>query len=634
MKKRLLIVTEDIIQIQTFSGKIGNLYSILYQIILKFKLRLAIFILHHQYDITVLSTDKYAYKNATFLSYSDQLDPSKMVGYKPLAWKIYKAIDQLISDADKNFSKLNSISLIGLWQNKITSRLMNYYLDYLELITRLVVSRKYSHLLILGNSVQEQVANFLSSQYQFKLLNYSAINLNSLTNIFFRYFRQREITKKLEIFKIQSQRTGLSQKLFSNSVLLSVDLFRHLKTLIPVYNQLQQFGAKPLFIADELAMDTYLKNLEAENSNYVFLANFLSKKDIENNVAKWQPITDGINEAVIKSIDLKPKDVETLFLKLIFPEVSPIIRQGLILSRLYLLAGEKLITTLKPKSVIVAADVRLTELSLSYLAKAHSLSSLTVSPRTMMFADEPYQYNLTDFISVTGSYAQNQLIKLNVLPERIIINGDPSYDYFNYLSKNFSRKKSFQRLGIRPVQKKIILLISERPNLYLTKKEKRDYFLQVSQAMKDYPEFLLVVKPHPTEKKYRLMEELRQWGITNAIVSDNQKIELFNLIKLSSIVVMIWSMTGLEAMMLKRPVIIVNPHKKNFDKYIPYLKNKAAVEANTSSSLSEYLDIYSNHQHLETKKLIALGLKFSEHYIRKPDGQVAQRIAQFVLEKN
>lgn len=633
MKKRLLLVTEDIIEIQTFSGKLGNLYSFLCQLLLKLKLKLAIFILHRQYDITVLSTDQHVSRSATFLSYSQQLDPSQMGDYKPLAWEIFRKIAKVIYQADRDFSRDNSIPLISLWENKITSRLMNYYLSYLELLTRLITVNQYSRVLILGNSVQEQIAKFLSRQHQLKLLNYSQINFNGLTKIFFRYFRHREISKKLNIFKTQAQQPKLPLKSLPHPVLLSVDLFRHLKTLIPLYQKLHKLKVKPLLIADELLIASYLKNSKAENLNHIFLANFLSVEYIEDKIIKWQPITNLIHQRVAKSIGIKPKNIETLILNLAFPEISPIIKQGLILSKLYLLAGEKLFNILKPKYVIVAADIRLTEVSLSYLAKIHKVPSMTVSPRTIMFPDEPYQYNLTDYISVTGPDAKNQLIKLEVPNQKIIISGDPRYDYFSYLAKKFSAKKALLKLGIKPTKKKIILLISERPNLYLTKKEKKDYFLLVSQAIKNLPNTILVIKPHPTEKKYRLVEELKQWGIANTIVSDNQKIELFDLLKLSSVVVMVWSMTGFEAMMLKRPVIIVNPHRKNFDKFIPYLKNQAAVEANTISSLFQNLDIYLNPQNSKTKQLIASGLKFSQHYIKTPDGQAANRVCQALAVK-
>lgn len=628
MKKKLLLVTEDIVEIQTFSGKFGNLYSFLYQLLLKLKLKLAIFIFHRQFDITVLSTDQQVSSSATFLRYSEQFDPSKMDKYKPLAWALFRNIARIISQVDREFSQVNSIPLMTLWENKITSRLMNYYLNYLELLTRMVTSGQYSHVLILGSSIQEQIAKFICRQHQLKLLNFSFVNFNFLTKIFFHYFRQREIAKKLNNFKTQAQQPKLSIELLRHSVLLSVDFFRHLKTLIPVYQRLHELKAKPLFVVDELLISSYLNNSQAGKSNYIFLANFLSVAEIETKIIEWQPFANNIHRRVAKSLLREPKNIETLILHLVFPEISPIIKQGLILGKLYLLAGETLFQTLKPKSVVVAADCRLTELSLSYLAKIHQIPSFTVSPRTIMFEDEPYQYTQTDYIFVPGLRAKNQLIKLNVPAQKIIISGDPRYDYFDQLAKKFSSKNTLLKLGIRLTKEKIILLISERPNLYLPIKEKKEFFLLVSQIIKNKPDTILVIKPHPTEKKHRLLEELRQWGITNAIISNNQKVELFDLLKLSSVVIMVWSMTGLEAMMLKKPVIIVNPHRKNFDKFIPYIKNKAAVEANSLSDLSEYLDIYCNQQNPKTKKLISSGLKFSQQYILKPDGLATERVCQ------
>lgn len=626
MKPKLLLVTEDIIEIQTFSGKLGNLYAIFYQLFLKLKLKLAILVFQRHYDITVLATDQYFPCSATFSRYSEQLEPDKMDAFKSLAWSIFNNLANSIDQADR--------PLFTFWQNKITSRLMNYYLSYLELLTRLISSDQYSHILILGNSVQEQIAKFLCRQHQRKLINFSLINFNSLTKTFFRYFRQREISKKLNNFKIQSQQPKLSFKLLSQPVLLSVDLYRHLKTLIPVYIKLQHYQLKPLLIADELLIGTYLKNSQAANLNYIFLANFLSIEIIKAKISEWQPVVNLIYQRATKAVTAdNSNSLEALILNLSFPEISPLVKDGLVLAKLYLLAGENLFSTIKPKAVIVAADIRLSEVSLSYLAKIYRVPSLTVSPRTIIFSDEPYQYNLTDSIAVTGPDTKNQLIKLKVPSQKIIITGDPRYDYFSYLSIKFSPHTALSKLGIKSTQKKIILLISERPNLYLSKAEKKEYFLLVSRVMADHPDKILVIKPHPTEKKYRILEELNQWGITNAIVSDNQKIELFDLLKLSSVVVMVWSMTGLEAMMLKKPVIIVNPHQKNFDKFIPYLKNKAAIEAKTTSVLSKYLTIYSNSQNPKTKSLIAAGLQFSQHYIKQPDGQAAERIVQALAIK-
>lgn len=628
MKDKLLIVTEDIVQIQTFSGKLGRLYSFLYQFLLKLKLSLIIYIFHYQYDITILATDKYNYKSVTFLSYSEQFDPIRIVEYKPLAWKLFTKISKSIDQANHSFSITNSIPLISLWENKITSRLMNYYLSYLELLTRLIVSNDYSRVVIIGNSIQEQFAKFLTTKHKIKLFDFSLINLNGLTNYFFRYFRHREMNNKITIFKTQAQKPKLSIK---SPVLISVDFYRHLKTLVPVYQQLKKIKAKPLIIAEDLLIKSYLKNFKAEKSNFTFLASFLEINFINNSIKIWKSITNAVHKKVAKRVNIKPKTIEQLILQLMFPEISPIIKQGLILSKLYLLAGEKLIKAVKPRYLVVAADVRLSELSLSYLAKIHNIPSITVSPRTIMFEKEPFKYNQSDYISVTGQCAKDQLIKLNVPPNKIIINGDPRYDYFSYLEKRYSTSNVFNKLGIKSTKKKIILLISERPNLYLPKKEKKDIFLQVSQVAKKIPNTILVIKPHPTEKKYRLLEELKQWGITNAIVSDNKIVELFDLLKLSSVIVMVWSMTGIESMILRRPVMIINPHNKDFDKFIPYLKNKAAVQSDSIISLKNNLNIYLDPNHPKTKELINLGLKFTEYYVKKPDGNAAQRISQHII---
>lgn len=617
MKPKLLIVTEDLIEIQTFSGRFGHLYARIYQLLLNLKVNLIVFFFKFNYDVTILS------------NYSDQLNPGNMPAYQSLAWKIYKRLEKLINQADADFSQFKGISLLSLWRNKIASRLMNYYLSYAELLTRLISSGRFPQVLILGNSVPEQIARFLVGQYQLKLHDFSAVNLNWVTKSFFGYFRRREIAQKIIRFKHQSQlpQPGLTE----GATLLSVDLYRHLKTLIPVYKELTHLGTKAILVTDEPLINTYLSNAGAGDAECLFLASFLPEVAINKIERPGKEKTNRIYQKVIASVAAKPRNMESLILKLFFPELGAIIADGLTLSCLYLTAGDNLFKKMKPKRVVVAADIRLIEVGFSYLAKLYQVPSLTVSPRMIMFPDEPYQYDLTDYYSVPGEAAKNQLIKLHVPIRKIIVSGDPRFDYFENLSKRFSAKKALQRLGITVTDKKIILLISERPNLYFPKNEKRDFFLMVSQSMRQQKNLRLIVKPHPTEKRYRLMEELKQWGITNFIVSDNQKIELFDLLRLSSVVVMVWSMTGFEAMMLKKPVIIANPHRKDFDKYIPYLKNKAAVEANTESDLSHNLSIYTNHQNTKTKKLIVSGLNFAESYIMRPDGQAAKRIGEFIL---
>jgi len=628
MKKNLLIVTEDVIEIQTFSGALGNLFSKTYQLFLKIKLKIAIIFLKKNYSITVLATETVNLSNVQRLNYSSQFDPHKNSQNKPLAQSIYRFIANQIKLANSEFSQFKSIPLFSLWENKITPRLMNYYLSYLEVLTRLIKSGQYTHILVLGKSTPEQIAIYLAKYNNIKLIDLSFTNFNWTVKGLFKYFHQREIANRLKGFKHQAERIRLPLKSLNQSIILSVDFYRHLKTLVPVYQALKKVKANPLLVTDQFGLKNSLSSLKAEASRHIFLASFLPKEVIDSLIINNLSLVRKIESQVARAVLNQRLSPETLILKLVYPEIAPIIQRGLILSRLYLQAGDELFKKIKPKFIVVAADSRFPEITLSKMAKIYNIPSLTISPRFIIFEDEPYKYDLTDYIAVTGENVRNQLIKLGVPIKKLIVSGDPRNDQFIYLTKKFSAQKTLEKLGIEPADKKIVLLISERPNLYFPKNEKKEMFLLAAEAVKKLPNAILVIKPHPTERKFRLEEELKQWKINRAVVSDNKQIELFDLLKLSSAVVMVWSMVGLEAMMLRRPVIIVNPRRKNFDRFIPYLKQKAAVEAVSLKDLEQYLRLYSDNKN---KELISAGLKFSRTYIGNSDQSAADKLAKIII---
>lgn len=611
--KKLLIVTEDLIEIQTFSGIFGNLFSRIYQIFQKIKLFLVVGFIKSFYSVTVLTTDKINLKLVTSLIYSELFDPVKSGRYIPLVRSVYQNLTDQLNKLDPKSIQFKSIPLISLWENKITSRLMTYYISYFELITRLIDSQEYSAVLILGKSTQEQIASYLCQKKIIKLIDCSWFNLNWVVKTLFQYFRTREINGRLNQFKNQGAAKP-SIKLPTQPIIFSVDFFRHLKTLMPVYQVLERLRAQPLLVTDQPGLKQNIINLRAPNANFVHLANFLPPKSCRF-----------MNDQLENIIEPR-----TLIFKLIYPEIIPILKRGLILSRLYLAAGDELFKKLKPKFIVVAADSRFCEITLSKLAKIYQVPSLTVSPRFILFEDEPYQYNLTDYYAVAGKKVKNQLLELKVPSRKIFISGDPRCDS---LQHRLSKKIIFKKFGMSFTSKKIVLLISERPNLHFPKNEKRAVFVMVSRVVRELKNTILVIKPHPTERKYRLSEELKQWGINNAVVSDNHKIELFDLLKLSSVVTMVWSMAGLEAMLSGRPVVIINPFHKDFDKFIPYLKQEAAIEANNAKNLKKLLSVCLDKKNAKTKKLIKSGYNFARSYINYSSQQASENIAQFIINK-
>ena len=215
---------------------------------------------------------------------------------------------------------------------------------------------------------------------------------------------------------------------------------------------------------------------------------------------------------------------------------------------------------------------------------------------------------------------------------KVHICGDLYQDYLFELRKSFRRDQVYQQLGIKNSAKKIILLISFRPNPKISAQEKKEFIRLTQKAISQIPNAVLVIKPHPTEKRYRLLEELKDWKIQKVVVSNNNQLELFDLLAVASVVLQTWSMTGLEAIMFNRPVVIVNPASKNYDQIIPYVSGKGAVEAKSQDQLVQLLKVLSNKNHPQTKKQLLQAKKFAGRYISLPDGKACQRVARLLFK--
>lgn len=630
MKKRLLIVTQDIVKIQTFSGKIGRIYSLFYSFFLKLKIFTTVYLYKSKYEITLLSSQRYNLPLKENLLYSFQvLDRDSLVKFKPLIWQLVRELTQSAGRLNPSFSHFLNTPLLKIWENKISTQLMNDYIFYYELLIMLISEKKFDSVMVLGKSSQENLAIFVASRKLINVIKISHPNLNQVDNYLMRFFRQREMEKKINNFLKLSALKSI--KPAKNMVLFSLDFFRYLQTLAPVYSALEKTALCPVFIADFQNAQTYIDNFNLHETNLSFIASFASKKYL-NRIEAWLETGKIIGRQLEKSINSLPNQEKKLLLRQYLNGFKPIISHGLILSKLYLQASDQLIRQLKPKAIVVAGDTRLIETSLSLLAKKYQLQSLTISPRTMIFDEETYQYDLTDRYLVTGQFAASKLSKLGVNPAAINIIGDPRYDHFFDLKKNFNRSEIYQKLNLGDLTKKIILLVSFRPNPQLTLEEKRDFFLLASNAVKEIPNAVLVAKPHPTEKRYLLVEQLKQWNITNVIVSDNQTVELAEILLSSSIVALAWSMTGLEAIMLDRPVVAINPYSKDYNQFIPYIKAGAAVEANSTRELIAIFKTYLQPQHHKTQALLKKAKQFSSQYIKAPSGKVSQEIASLIVK--
>ncbi len=212
----------------------------------------------------------------------------------------------------------------------------------------------------------------------------------------------------------------------------------------------------------------------------------------------------------------------------------------------------------------------------------------------------------------------------------MVVVGDLQAETQRGIRKKFNRGFALKQLGIKDVNKKIILAISFRSNLIIPQNEKELFLRWTWSAVKAIPQAVLVVKPHPTEKHSQIKAELKQLGLKKVIVADNQKLSLPTLLQAAAVVVETWSMTIFEAITANKPVVCVNPLNKDYSRFLPIIKRGGALEVSREQDLVKWLKILINEKHLLTRRQLIRARKACSYFIRPDDGRASYRVAKLL----
>lgn len=595
--KHVLIITEDIVKIQTLTGILGKIFKFIYLNWLKFRLKFLIFILNPFCQMTVICSDYFKLNSKNVFFYSQLLSD---INYADNRLFYLKLVDNLLKDIDA-----------PLFKTRLSIFLTYHYYIYADLYQKFIKDQKPDLIITLSNSYHEQIARFISKLQNIKALKLHFLTLISINHFLKKFFLNREYSQKIKNFLSQVKKPQPNIKKMNKAVFLSLDFHRHLKTLAPIYQELVKQNKNPWIITDILNLEPTLKNLRLEKANVVYLASFLFK----NYQAKAPLIT-------LKS--QKEINLDSFLHNLSLKTALPIIKHSLVLQNLYLQASKNLFKLTNPKALAVVSDLRYQELALSLMAQKNQVNSVLVSPNTLLGLEELNPYDTTQKVALVGQFIKDKLTKQGLNPQKLFLVGDLRTENYQMIKQQLNRKEVYQKLGLS-LNKKIVLVISFRPTWMIPKPEKQAFFQMAAKAVDQAPNTVLVVKPHPTEKRYRVVDELRQWGI-KAIVSDNNQLELVDLLNASSVILQTWSMTIFEAIMMNRPVISINPGKKDYNFFLPILKAGGAIQIYSQSQLNHWFKILLNPTHPKTKLQLKKAKAACAQFIRPPDGKVAQRV--------
>ncbi|MBU2633757.1 MAG: CDP-glycerol glycerophosphotransferase family protein [Nanoarchaeota archaeon] len=234
---------------------------------------------------------------------------------------------------------------------------------------------------------------------------------------------------------------------------------------------------------------------------------------------------------------------------------------------------------------------------------------------------------LADKMFVWGKSSLNWMIRNGVKKNRLILTGSIKFDSYKYI--NFDVK---DRLNI-PKNKKIIVYIAEGshkfqfPEYAILEKERVSIYRNLYNTIKEMEDYYLIVKLHPSDIDPNTPKIIAdECDIHNySIVNGNFPIQ--SLLKISNLVISIYSSAILEAIYFKKPVLILDYFKK-VDYIVPFLKFKMCLGLNNKNMLKEYIIKLEKDKDI----FIKTNKKLIKNFIYKNDGNAYKRISKEILK--
>ncbi len=230
----------------------------------------------------------------------------------------------------------------------------------------------------------------------------------------------------------------------------------------------------------------------------------------------------------------------------------------------------------------------------------------------------------TDKFVVNGEQDKDIIVKRARFPEEDVVIGEPRYDVLAKADKLLNREKIFYRLNLNPA-KKLVTWMTISHNY--TPQENKKNVIAVYNAIKSFKDIQLVIKLHPSEnRKAALYREDRTLKPT--IIGGFGTIT-FELLYISDIVITHYCTTAIEALMLNKPVIVIDFSGTPIS--VPYVESGAAVGIFEEDALVSAIgDILHNEE--ACQRLAKAREKFISDGNLKPDGQASQRVTDLIRQ--
>ncbi len=236
-------------------------------------------------------------------------------------------------------------------------------------------------------------------------------------------------------------------------------------------------------------------------------------------------------------------------------------------------------------------------------------------------------------MAVHSEEQKKAIIKEGISKDRLVVTGYPDFDkYFN--SRPLKKELIYKRYNI-PLNKKIILYVGERytKNKYessiwaaQTQEQYKKVYRELFNAVEQFPDLFLIIKKHPSGSlEENIIKDLaKKENFNNFVIIDDM--DIYNILNASYGIITRLSTMALEAMLIKKPVIIMDTYFDTNDNF-GYTMFNAALHAKKQGDLKKLLKLIYNEDVI--KKLQNNMDKFV-NYNYSVKGNASSRMAELI----
>ena len=232
---------------------------------------------------------------------------------------------------------------------------------------------------------------------------------------------------------------------------------------------------------------------------------------------------------------------------------------------------------------------------------------------------------IPDKMAVYGNYHKELLTKKSIYPENsVVVTGQPRYAFLSDVDKIYSKEDFFKQYQINSNHKIILWTTSfQGPRDEENIKDLKAVF----KAIQGIKNATLIIKPHPHDNKRHInmiKANLRNYNI-DAVITPSSS-DTYEQLFACDLMITRGSTTGMEAIALNKPVIVLNLTGK--PGAIDYVEQGVALGVYKAEDLKptiekllrDDLDLAKNRE------------RYIEKYLYKIDGKATERVVNVIEE--